>query len=113
MYEMASSLSLRTVAGRDDSSVLGGTRHAVEHVEGCEAHFADRLFAIALIMEIGRHDTENVGTVFEEDHARVVAYAFEFTGLVRDSEVGGKVARNRTLFVCAENGEEIVRHFLV
>jgi len=73
----------------------------------------DRVFAIALVAEIGGHYANDVWAMFEKNDAGVVADAFERAGFVRYLEACGEIARDPAVFVRAEDLEEVVGHFCV
>src|SRR5208282_476844 len=98
---------------RHHPPVLTRARDAVEHAPSGERDIADRFFSVTLATQVGRHDAENIRTLVYEDHARVVAHAFERAGLVGDLQIFGKIARDPTVLVGGEDFEEIVGHLFV
>src|SRR5208282_6640330 len=82
---------------RHHPPVLTRARDAVEHAPSGERDIADRFFSVTLATQVGRHDAENIRTLVYEDHARVVAHAFERAGLVGDLQIFGKIARDPTV----------------
>src|ERR1700693_2842496 len=69
---------------RNHPPIFTRPRQAIKHAPGGERDVADRFFSVTLAMQIGRHDTKNIRTLIDEDHARIIAHAFESAGLVSD-----------------------------
>src|SRR3981189_3778821 len=95
---------------RNHSPIVTRARQSIEHAPGGERDIADGFFSVALAMQVGRHDTQHIGTLVDEDHSRIVAHAFERAGLVGNLQIVGKIARDPTVFVGGEDSEEIVGH---
>src|SRR5258708_36333322 len=101
------------VSRRNHSPILTRARQAIEHTPGGERDVADGLFSVPLAMQVGCHDTQDIGTLVDEDDARIVADAFESAGLVGDFQIVGQIALYPTVFVGGEVFEEIGRHLFV
>src|SRR5208283_2495678 len=101
------------VSWRNHSSILTGTRDAIEHSPRGQRNIADGLFSVTLAMQVGRHDAENVRPLVDEDQAGIIAHTFELAGLVGDLQIVGEIARDKTVFVGGEDLEEIGGHLLV
>src|SRR5215468_10972332 len=79
------------ISRRDDSTILASPRDAIEHAPRRERNFADGFFPIALATQIGRHHAQDVGTLLDENHSRVVAHTLERAWFVRNLEIIGKL----------------------
>src|SRR6266576_7127367 len=104
---------LATVSRRDHPPILTGARDAIEHAPGGSRNFADGFFSVALTAQVGRHHAENVRSLLNKDHTRIVAHAFKGARFVGDFQVVREVAWNPAIFVRSEHFEEVVGHFLI
>src|SRR6266853_1670791 len=101
----SSQLLPTAIPRRNHSPILTRARQPIKHTPGGERDVADGFFSVPLAMQVCRHDTEDEGTLVDEDHARIVAHAFERAGLIGNLQIVGEIARDPTVFVGGEDLE--------
>src|SRR5207253_9472561 len=95
------------------AAIFTGSCQSIKHTVGRCRNLDNGVFAVPLLLQVSCHHADHIRAISHEHYARVVADAFELTGLIGDLQLLRQVARNETSLMGAEDLEEIVSHFFI